>query len=75
MVGVVKIPSGVAVLATDTWSAIGGRDVVTVAYNLLYGAAVVLRINSLRSQGFPVPMEALRVLPRERGDLERRLGL
>ena len=51
------------------------RDVVTVAYNLLYGAAVMLRINALRSQGFHVPLEALRVPPRERADLERRLGL
>ena len=33
VVGVVKIPSGVAVLATDTWSAIGGRDVVTVTWD------------------------------------------
>ncbi len=51
------------------------RDVVTVAYNLLYGAAVTLRINALRNQGFPVPMDALRVPPRERADLEKRLGL
>jgi hypothetical protein len=51
------------------------RDVVTVAYNLLYGAAVMLRINALRNQGFVVPMEALRVPPRERGDLEKRLGM
>lgn len=51
------------------------RDVVTVAYNLLYGAAVMVRINALRSQGFPVPMEALRVPPLERADLEQRLGL
>ena len=33
VVGVVKIPSGVAVLATDTWSAIGGRDVLTVTWD------------------------------------------
>lgn len=51
------------------------RNVVTVAYNLLYGAAVALRINALRSQGFPVPMEAVRIPPRERSDLEQRLGL
>lgn len=50
------------------------RQVVTVAYNLLYGAAVTLRLNALRSQGFPVPMEAQRIPPRERADLERRLG-
>ena len=33
VVGVVQIPSGVAVLATDTWSAIGGRDVVTITWD------------------------------------------
>jgi PfaD family protein len=51
------------------------RDVVTVAYNLLYGAAVTLRLNALRSQGFPIPLEAQRVPPRERAELERRLGI
>lgn len=51
------------------------RQVVTVAYNLLYGAAVALRINALRSQGFPVPMEALSIPPRDKADLEKRLGL
>lgn len=50
------------------------RQVATVAYNLLYGAAVMLRINALRNQGFPIPAEALRIPPRERADLERRLG-
>ncbi len=51
------------------------RQVATVGYNLLYGAAVVLRINALRNQGFHIPTEALRIPPRERADLERRLGL
>ncbi|MFO0917868.1 MAG: PfaD family polyunsaturated fatty acid/polyketide biosynthesis protein [Planctomycetaceae bacterium] len=51
------------------------RQVATVAYNLLYGAAVMLRINALRNQGFPIPAESLRVPPRERADLERRLGV
>jgi trans-AT polyketide synthase/acyltransferase/oxidoreductase domain-containing protein len=51
------------------------RKVAVVGYNLLYGAAVMTRLNSLRSQGFPVPDEALRVPPRELGDLQVRLGL
>lgn len=49
------------------------RTVVTVALNLLYGAAVVLRRAQLRSQG--VDLDGL--LPRgplERNELERRLG-
>jgi hypothetical protein len=38
------------------------RRVVTVAMNILYGAAVLLRAGSLRWQGVPVP--PLRVIPR-----------
>ena len=49
------------------------RTVVTVALNLLYGAAVALRQAQLRSQGV-----GLRGLfphgPLERDELERRLG-
>ena len=45
------------------------RRVATVAYNLLHGAAVMQRVNSLRSQGFPVPSEAARIVPRELTDL------
>ncbi len=30
------------------------RRVVTVAFNILYGAAVLLRLQTLRSQGFPL---------------------
>jgi trans-AT polyketide synthase/acyltransferase/oxidoreductase domain-containing protein len=51
------------------------RNVTVVGYNLLYGAAVMSRLNSLRSQGFPVPDEALRVPPRELTDLQARMGL
>jgi trans-AT polyketide synthase/acyltransferase/oxidoreductase domain-containing protein len=51
------------------------RNVTVVGYNLLYGAAVMTRINSLRNQGFPVPAEALRVPPRELADLQARMGL
>ena len=41
------------------------RRVATVAYNLLHGAAVMQRVNSLRSQGFPVPSDAARIVPRQ----------
>jgi PfaD family protein len=40
------------------------RRVATVAYNLLHGAAVMQRVNSLRSQGFPVSSDAARIGPR-----------
>jgi len=33
VVDVVQVPSGVAVLATDTWSAMEGRDVLTVTWD------------------------------------------
>lgn len=51
------------------------RNVTVVGYNLIYGAAVMMRLNSLRSQGFPVPVEALQVAPRDVDDLRVRLGL
>lgn len=41
------------------------RRVVTVAFNILYGAAVLLRMQTLRSQGFPLPREGARVTPQE----------
>lgn len=39
------------------------RRVTTVAFNLLHGAAVTLRLNLLRSQGFPVSAELGRIVP------------
>jgi len=51
------------------------RTVAVLGYNLVYGAAVMMRINSLRNQGYRVPEEALRVPPREMGDVKKRLGL
>lgn len=50
------------------------RDVVTVALNLLRGAAVVLRQQSLRSQGVELPQELFDSRPVERGVLEERLA-
>ncbi|MEK6258950.1 MAG: PfaD family polyunsaturated fatty acid/polyketide biosynthesis protein [Planctomycetota bacterium] len=50
------------------------RRVATVAYNLLHGAAVLQRVNTLRSQGFPVSSEAAHVVPQEINELRSRLG-
>jgi PfaD family protein len=41
------------------------RRVVTVAFNILYGAAVLLRLQTLRSQGFPILREWSHVMPLE----------
>jgi trans-AT polyketide synthase, acyltransferase and oxidoreductase domains len=49
------------------------RTVVTVALNLLYGAAITLRQAHLRSQGVN-PDGLLPRAPLERDELERRLG-
>ncbi len=40
------------------------RDVVTIALNLLEGAAIVTRAQQLRSYGVPVPSRAFKVTPR-----------
>jgi trans-AT polyketide synthase/acyltransferase/oxidoreductase domain-containing protein len=48
-----------------------GRSVSTVALNLLHGAAVLTRAHALRVQGLAVPPDAIRLVPRERRDLER----
>jgi PfaD family protein len=49
------------------------RRVVTVALNILHGAAVIIRANMLRCQGVPVPASVLRPAPLERHELEERL--
>ncbi len=41
------------------------RRVATVAQNLLFSAAVMQRLNILRSQGFPIPVEVGRIVPLE----------
>lgn len=41
------------------------RKVATVAHNLLHGAAVTQRLNALRYQGFPIPIELERIAPSE----------
>jgi trans-AT polyketide synthase/acyltransferase/oxidoreductase domain-containing protein len=50
------------------------RDVVTVAMNLLYGACVQLRANSLRCQGVPLKSEIGRIRPLSRQTLQQRLN-
>jgi trans-AT polyketide synthase, acyltransferase and oxidoreductase domains len=50
------------------------RRVVTLALNLLYGAAVTLRSQMLRWQGVALDSASLRVMPLEREQLETVLG-
>jgi len=49
------------------------RRVVTVAFNILYGAAVLLRLQTLRSQGFPLARDWSRVTPLELATLEKKI--
>ena len=51
------------------------RRVAAVAYNLLYGAAVMQRINVLRSQGFDLPPGTGQVVPQELDQLRSAAGL
>ncbi|MBW1798297.1 MAG: PfaD family polyunsaturated fatty acid/polyketide biosynthesis protein [Deltaproteobacteria bacterium] len=50
------------------------RKVVTVALNLLYGAAVIMRINNLRSQGIIFSPHLLRVVPMEQEQIKEYLS-
>lgn len=54
--------------------AVENRAVATVAMNLLYGAAVLTRLNMLRFQGAHVPREAMAVEPLEMGRIEEYAG-
>jgi PfaD family protein len=49
------------------------RTVVGVALNLLYGASIVLRRESLRQQGVLLPDECFPLSPQSREELEKRL--
>lgn len=49
------------------------RSVVTVALNILFGAAVLTRANFLRCQGVDVPPEALRMQPLELAQIKEYL--
>ena len=46
------------------------RKVVTVAKNILFGAAVLSRAAMLRSQGFPLPAEAVKTPPMQDAELK-----
>jgi len=50
------------------------RRVVSVARNLLYGAAVLTRLQTLRCQGVPIDPQWARVPPLEEQELARRTG-
>jgi len=52
----------------------GNRDAVTVALNLLYGAAVLMRCTSLRMQGVALPAEAMQAPPLTREQLQEMLS-
>jgi hypothetical protein len=50
------------------------RQTAVVAANLMYGAAVTLRVQQLRQQGVPIPPEAARVVPRHMEQIEEYLS-
>lgn len=47
------------------------RKVVTVALNILYGAAVTQRVNNLKSQGIRIAPELCRVVPQQPEELNK----
>ncbi len=49
------------------------RQVATVALNLLFGAAIQIRINALRCQGIPLPHETTRLEPLESDQIKEYL--
>jgi PfaD family protein len=51
------------------------RRVVTVALNVLYGAAVLARARSLGGQGIAIPAGTPRLVPLELPELEERLTI
>ena len=50
------------------------RESVTIAMNILHGAAVLIRCNNLRSQGLPLPVGADHIEPRKLNELEEYLS-
>jgi trans-AT polyketide synthase/acyltransferase/oxidoreductase domain-containing protein len=50
------------------------RRIVTVSLNILYGAAVLARVQMLACQGFALPSGRIRLKPLERGEIEKRLA-
>lgn len=51
-----------------------GRRAVSVAHNMLHGAAIIARANALRNQGVELPAACVDVLPRETDELEELLS-
>ena len=49
----------------------GNRKVVVVGMNILYGAAVTLRVNVLKSQGIRIASELSRPVPCELAELNQ----
>ncbi len=50
------------------------RHVVTVAHNILYGAAVLTRVNAVRGQGISLPAAAMEVPLQTPEELTKQLG-
>ena len=50
------------------------RTIATVAMNLLYGAAVITRINSLRNQGVKFSDQVTHLAPQEISVIEQNLS-
>ena len=71
-----QVWAGPAMGAFNEWAAgsflatAGERRVVTVARNILYGAAVLSRAAMLRSQGVQLPAEAVQITPLQDAELK-----
>ena len=50
------------------------RTVVTVALNILFGAALLTRANFLRCQGIPIPWDITRMKPLELAQIKEYLS-
>lgn len=52
----------------------GGRSVIAVALNILFGAALLTRANFLRCQGIPIPRDILSTKPLEPAQIKEYLS-
>ena len=52
---------------------VGNRSITTVAYNFLFGAAVINRFQHLRNQGVPLPAELGTFHPLRVAQIQKRL--
>jgi PfaD family protein len=75
-----QVWTGPAMGAFNEWTAgsflakTGERTVVTVARNILYGAAVLGRAAMLRSQGVPLPAESVQIIPKQDAEIKEYFG-